>query len=587
MHVCSFFSPCNVLGKRMNTHALRSSKLPHTLSLLVSSLSSRPLSLSPTHPLHHRLAFIISQPPHTGLSKYAVALRPQTQPPFHSPARFSSTSPQAMLKRLWSAFFGGEPQAAQDQQGTDTADAHEPTNKRAKAVLSEASPATATTATAAPPQAVGLISAKDIAAAEAQAAAELKAELAAGVDVPDVGKPKAINKKHRKPDAHWVSKKSREYLELKNPELATGQEIIGARRESHRREEDGQRPRKSVILLGYNGNGYFGMQRNRGYETIEEELFKALLKTKLIPKEGYAQPQRIGFQRTARTDKNVHAARQLVSLKMYVEEDMEAKLNAHLPPEIRVFWVARATQGFNCKRQCSGRRYEYLLPTYALCPKEQTPRHDYRVTAERLATFNTVLKQYEGTHRFHNYTSGRPMSDPSVSRFIKSFKALPPFEHDGLEWIQVQVEGQSFMLHQIRKMIGMAVAVTRGYAEMKHVFLSFNKAHVDVPKIPGIGLLLDCPLFDNYNKKFKDSHPPLTFEDQFEVAEAFKREHIINGILETEKNDAVIRSWLSRLHHHKYHPYNSATQAKEEQEREGQEQAQADGEAAGAAADQA
>lgn len=37
----------------------------------------------------------------------------------------------------------------------------------------------------------------------------------------------------------------------------------------------------------------------------------------------------------------------------------------------RVFWVTRVTKGFNCKQQCSGRRYEYVLPTYALMDKSK------------------------------------------------------------------------------------------------------------------------------------------------------------------------------------------------------------------------
>lgn len=50
--------------------------------------------------------------------------------------------------------------------------------------------------------------------------------------------------------------------------------------------------------------------------TIEEELFKALLKTNYINEESYNQIQFIGFQRAARTDKGVSAVRQVVSLKM-------------------------------------------------------------------------------------------------------------------------------------------------------------------------------------------------------------------------------------------------------------------------------
>lgn len=51
-------------------------------------------------------------------------------------------------------------------------------------------------------------------------------------------------------------------------------------------------------------------------KTIEEDLLSALLKANLITEESFAQIQTIQFQRAARTDKGVSAARQVVSLKL-------------------------------------------------------------------------------------------------------------------------------------------------------------------------------------------------------------------------------------------------------------------------------
>lgn len=74
--------------------------------------------------------------------------------------------------------------------------------------------------------------------------------------------------------------------------------------------------KKSVVLLGYSGVNYFGMQRNPGMKTIEEDLLTAMLKHDWITEEVFNQPQLIQFQRAARTDKGVSAAQQIVSLKL-------------------------------------------------------------------------------------------------------------------------------------------------------------------------------------------------------------------------------------------------------------------------------
>lgn len=74
--------------------------------------------------------------------------------------------------------------------------------------------------------------------------------------------------------------------------------------------------KKCCLLMGYSGVNYFGMQRNPEMKTIEEDLLIAMLKNKWITEDGFQQAQNIQFQRAARTDKGVSAARQCVSLKL-------------------------------------------------------------------------------------------------------------------------------------------------------------------------------------------------------------------------------------------------------------------------------
>lgn len=80
--------------------------------------------------------------------------------------------------------------------------------------------------------------------------------------------------------------------------------------------EDKVKRKKSVILMGYSGVNYYGMQRNPGQKTIEEDLFAAMFKNKWITEESFNQAQFANFQRAARTDKGVSAARQICSIKL-------------------------------------------------------------------------------------------------------------------------------------------------------------------------------------------------------------------------------------------------------------------------------
>lgn len=92
---------------------------------------------------------------------------------------------------------------------------------------------------------------------------------------------------------------------------------------------------------------------NPGIKSIEEQLFKALVKTDAISKFNATDPKKVQLMRAARTDKGVHASCNLVSLKMICQdENLVEKLNAALPNHIRI-WGKR----YLCANLCRKLKY--------------------------------------------------------------------------------------------------------------------------------------------------------------------------------------------------------------------------------------
>lgn len=334
--------------------------------------------------------------------------------------------------------------------------------------------------------------------------------------------------------------------------------------------------RRVALLMGFCGTGYQGMQINPNAKTIEGDLFKALCEAGAVSADNADDQHKVQLQRAARTDKGVHAAGQAVSLKMIIEDpDIVAKVNQHLPEQIRAWGYVRVIRSFNAKTMCDSRIYEYLLPTYTLMnssedqwdlaqqtaladgkvpettKEEMEEKRKYRVPKEKLQYVRDAFAKYTGTHDFRNFTINKGCTESNSKRYIHWFTVSDPMIIDNTEWLSLKVKGQSFMLHQIRKMVGLVILMARAKdvpLSLMNELVRKGGPRVNVPKAPGLGLLLEAPQFDSFNKRIKGQKAggatePVTFEPYQEEMDAFKRKFIYDSITQTEMEQYVFESW--------------------------------------------
>merc|ERR1719348_1581311 len=128
------------------------------------------------------------------------------------------------------------------------------------------------------------------------------------------------------------------------------------------------------------------------------------------------------------------------------------------------------------------------------------------------------------------------------------FEAGQPFMREGVEWCVIKVKGQSFMIHQIRKMIGLMIAIVRGHCGMETLDKAWGDMRLDIPRAPGLGLMLDTIHYDKYNKRFAGDgmHEGLDFVQLDEEIEKFKEEFIFSEIIKTELAEKSMMLWLSQ-----------------------------------------
>ncbi|XP_052772417.1 pseudouridylate synthase 1 homolog [Mya arenaria] len=357
-----------------------------------------------------------------------------------------------------------------------------------------------------------------------------------------------------------VFKRLQEYIKVSMSVIKEAQQLPGPgdKRGADGTKKEGsdfreERKRKVALVIAYSGKGYFGLQMNSGFKTIEGEVLRALLDVGVIPQDHYDSVWKMSFQRAARTDKGVSAAGNVLSLKIGVNmPDLLDRINEKLPEEIRAMDIIRTTKGFNSKNHCTGRTYNYLLPTLAFSPVEENATFAYRTNLETIEKVNEILEKYKGTHNFHNFTSGVKPHEATAYRHMWNVECGLPFVRDGVEFCVLSVSGQSFMMHQIRKMVGLMIAIIRGFAGENAVERAWESEKMDIPKAPGLGLFLDRLHYSQYNTKFANdgSHPKIEFSKIKDKLQAFKEEKIFTEIIKTEVEENSMIQWLGTLHLH-------------------------------------
>lgn len=192
------------------------------------------------------------------------------------------------------------------------------------------------------------------------------------------------------------------------------------------------------------------------------------------------------------------------------------------------------------------------MPTIALSEyTDLTKLQDYRVTPNRLQLASEIFSLYVGERNYHNYTSKKKFYDPLVQRRIISIEISEPFIQSDIEFCRVLIEGQSFILHQIRKIIATTLATLRNIIDHDYIHRSFTAEKLNLPLAPGLGLMLERLHFTQYASLYPNNDP-LDFVEFNNAVEEFRKAHIDPIIIEKEINENAMANWLEILAVHTY-----------------------------------
>jgi hypothetical protein len=156
----------------------------------------------------------------------------------------------------------------------------------------------------------------------------------------------------------------------------------------------------------------------------------------------------------------------------------------------------RLTRALRAQHATTGPHHARLSPVLP-------SRQPYRLTADRLIGLRRALAAFKGTHAYHNFTPQLKVGDATTVRYVTDVAASEPFLiGDDEEYVHLTIVGQSFLLNQIRHMVGLAADVAAGAAPPQMSQWVFSPGEIKLPLAPAEGLYLDKCFFTAYDARF-------------------------------------------------------------------------------------
>jgi tRNA pseudouridine38-40 synthase len=167
------------------------------------------------------------------------------------------------------------------------------------------------------------------------------------------------------------------------------------------------------------------------------------------------QQRPVALTVAGRTDAGVHARGQVVS---HDGDPAPARgLNALLPRDIRILESVVAADGFDARRDALSRTYRYRVHTRRVASPFERAYALHENRSLDMAALAACAAAVTGTHDFTAFT---PTETAHVrfSRDVFRAEWVQESEHVLAFW----VEGDTFMRHMVRTIVGSMLAVGRG-----------------------------------------------------------------------------------------------------------------------------
>ena len=239
------------------------------------------------------------------------------------------------------------------------------------------------------------------------------------------------------------------------------------------------------LTLEYDGRGFRGWQaQGAGERTVQGVLTDALARL---------TGEAVAVHGAGRTDAGVHALGQVASVVLerstLAVEALRDGLNAHLPDDVAIVRAEAAPEGFHARTWAVAKVYRYLVHARPARSPLLAGYAWHRTGVLDIGSMREGAAALVGRHDFSAFRASAGQARTPV-RTLARLTVEPDPAAAGL--LRVEADGDGFLMHMVRIIVGTLVEVGRGKLPAGRVreILAGRDRRAAGPTAPAQGLYL-------------------------------------------------------------------------------------------------
>jgi len=246
-----------------------------------------------------------------------------------------------------------------------------------------------------------------------------------------------------------------------------------------------------ALGIAYDGRAYQGWQSQPSGLTVQDKLEAALSAFATVPVQTVC---------AGRTDAGVHGLMQVVHFDTALDRAPMSWVrgtNRFLPPDIAVQWAQPVPDEFHARFIATGRRYAYVLLESAVRPALEAGRAGWVFRPLDGDAMRAAAAHLIGEHDFTSFRASSCQARSPVKTLTRLDITRRAAGDNSAYW-RFDFEGNAFLHHMVRNMMGCLIAVGQGgeSADWVREVIDARSRDAAAPTFSPDGLYFLGPVYD-------------------------------------------------------------------------------------------